>query len=251
MMELTTIFTSNIPLDCYILKGRLERDGLVCFIYDENIVWVHPFKAVAVGGVKLKVPTDQVALAEQIMRLIKQNKLIDENGEYELSTAFEMEMNRQNEILRIKTLIRKNPSLIEKPDEIQTVFLNHDDMLQLIDDEKKFVELTNAKMILSREQFWYELLDFNRSIFKYFRIRPVEYYIEKELVDRCNSEPASPSNIICPECNSEDVRYGYAIDYKLDILYLIFSFLLFAPFPPIRKKHHCFNCGFDFKENVN
>ena len=107
-MELKTVFTSNIPMDCYIIKGRLESEGLDCFIFDNNIVWVNPFKAVAVGGVKLKVPTDQIDLAEKIMSLVKQNKLIDDNGEYEMAQVFENEISRQNEILNIKTQIRKD-----------------------------------------------------------------------------------------------------------------------------------------------
>lgn len=60
-MEFKTIFTSNIPIDCHILKGRLQSDGLDPFIFDENIIWLDPFKAVAIGGVKLKVPANQVS----------------------------------------------------------------------------------------------------------------------------------------------------------------------------------------------
>ena len=68
-MELKTIYTSNTPVECYIIKGRLESEGLDCFIFDDNIIWVNPFRAVAVGGVKLKVPSVQVEFAEKIMSL--------------------------------------------------------------------------------------------------------------------------------------------------------------------------------------
>jgi len=78
--KLETIYTSNIPIDCHILRGRLESEGLDCFIFDDRIVWVHPFFAVAVGGVKLKVPINQIEFGEKIISLVKQGKLIDDKG---------------------------------------------------------------------------------------------------------------------------------------------------------------------------
>jgi len=75
-----TIFSSNILVDYYILKGRLETDGIDCFIFDENIVWVHPSRAVAIGGVKLKVPIHQSKAAKKIIEHLKSAELIDQNG---------------------------------------------------------------------------------------------------------------------------------------------------------------------------
>jgi hypothetical protein len=248
MIQLKTIFTSNIPIDCHILKGRLETDGFNCFVFDENFVCVNPFKAVAIGGVKLKVPSDQTEDAEKTINLIKQGKLIDENGEYEISSVLENDINRQIVILDIKYRIRKATSLLDKPDNIKSVWLNNDEIDELIDSEKKFQELSNIKFSFSWRKFCFELFDFDRSIFKYLRVRPVEFYIDKELVENYNSSDKSETNTICPRCKSENVRYGYAMDYKWDVLYLILSFLIFIPFPLIRKKHHCFNCGFDFKK---
>lgn len=245
-MELKTVFTSNIPMDCYIIKGRLESEGLDCFIFDDNIVWVNPFKAVAVGGVKLKVPSDQIDLAEKIMSLVKQNKLIDDDGEYEMAKVFENEISRQNEILNIKIQIRKDNYLIDNPDDIKTNWLNHEEIHKLIDSEKKFIELANTKFIFSWDQFWYELFDFDRSVFQYFRTRPVEYYLDKELVENYNSKSINKSNMICRNCSSDEVYYGYTLDIKWGILYLIFSVLISAPFPLIMRSHHCFNCGSDF-----
>lgn len=69
MTKLLTIFSSNIPVDCHILKGRLSTDGIDCFIFDEQIVWVDPFKAVAIGGVKLKVPSNQFDLVIETMKI--------------------------------------------------------------------------------------------------------------------------------------------------------------------------------------
>lgn len=67
MDELVTIFSSNSPAECYIIKGRLENEGIECFIFDENIVSVNPFYANAVGGVKVKIYWDQKEKAEEIL----------------------------------------------------------------------------------------------------------------------------------------------------------------------------------------
>ena len=214
MTELETIYSSNIPVDCHILKGRLESDGLDCFIFDENIVWVHPFKAVAIGGVKLKVPSDQIGFAKEIISLLKQDKLIDEDGEYEIANVYNNEIRRQNEILEIKSLIRKTPLLLDKQSDFKPKFLNQEEIHILINSERRFQELSNKKLNFTWKQFWYELFDFDRSVFKYLRIRPVDYYLDKEIVDNSNSHTNSESEIICPNCKSGNVNYGYAIDYK-------------------------------------
>ena len=75
MIKLETVFSSNIPIDCHILKGRLESEGINCFLFDENIVWVHPFKAVAIGGVKLKVTSDRYDFANKILTQVKKQHL--------------------------------------------------------------------------------------------------------------------------------------------------------------------------------
>ena len=91
------------------------------------------------------------------------------------------------------------------------------------------------------------MFDFDRSVFRYLNPRPVEYYFDKELVDNYNSDTIVKTSITCPNCKDENVNYGYAIDVKWNILYLIFSILIYAPFPLIRKNYHCFKCKFDFK----
>jgi len=146
MTEFKTIYSSNIPIDCYIIKGRLESEGLDCFIYDETLVSVHPFKAVAIGGVKLKVPSDQIEYAEKIMSLIAHDTLSDENGEYNIDTVFKNEIIRQDEILEIKFRIRKDYTLLDRPEEIKTEWLNQDEIKLLIDSEKINQNLSNTKL---------------------------------------------------------------------------------------------------------
>ena len=249
MMQFTTIYTSNIPVECYIVKGRLESEGIKCYVYDENIVSINPFRAIAVGGVKLKVHSDDAETAIKIIELSGNGRLIDENGEYNISEIFENEIKRQNEIIEIKHFIQTNPSTTRNPQDFKSIWLNNQELNQLIADEVRFYEISCRKFKFDCKQFIFDFFDFDRSVFTYFRNKPIDYYIDKEIVDNYFSQKKDKSNCAnCPKCNSDDVYFSYAIDYKIDIWYLLLSFLLFIPFPPLRKKFHCFNCGYNFRK---
>lgn len=248
MTKWLTIYSSNIPTDCYIVKGRLETEGISCFIYDENVIWVHPFKAVAIGGVKLKVPSDKFLMSQKIIDLTSHGKLYDDTGEYHIAEILNNEINRYNEILSIKSKIRNDPSLLDKTTFNDSKLIEQIDTQELLKNERDFLELSKKQCKFSWKQFFYELVDFDRSVFKYLRTKPVEYYIEKEIVENYINQKESKRITKCPNCGSDNTLFGYAIDYKWDIPYLILSFLL-VPLFPIRKKYHCFDCGYDFKSN--
>lgn len=235
-------------MDCHILKGRLETEGIPCSIYDENLIWVHPFKAVAIGGVKLKVPSDKCIQSQKIIDQTAQGKLFDDTGEYQVEEIINNEINRQNEILTIKSRIRNNPSFLDKATFSDCKLIEQIDIQELLKSERDFLEQSKKSFNFSWNQFFYELFDFDRSVFKYFRTKSVEYYIEKEIVDNYTNQKDSKRISTCPNCESDNTSFGIAIDYKWDIVYLILSFLI-APLFPIRKKYHCFNCGYDFKRN--
>ncbi len=248
MTKLVTLYSSLIPVDCYILKGRLESDGIPCFIHDEQLIWVHPFKAVAIGGVKLKVPVNESLRAKEIIKLVPQGKSIDDSGEYLLSDFFDYEIRKQNETLSIKNKIRNDYSLVNNPLAITSSLISEEEIKGIIEEEVKFHTYSNKKFQFSMKQFLYELFDFNRSIFKYFRTKPVDYYLEKELVDNYVKYSIPDNVTYCPRCNSDNTSFGYAIDFKWDVIYFTLSILFMTPFFPIRKKYHCFNCGYDFKK---
>lgn len=67
--KLITVATYTQPIQAHIAKGRLEAEGILCFLGDENIVSVHPFYSNAVGGVKLKVREEE---AEQAFAILDQ-----------------------------------------------------------------------------------------------------------------------------------------------------------------------------------
>jgi hypothetical protein len=246
MIDLVTIYRSNFPIECHILRGRLESDGINCFIFDENFIWINPFWSVGIGGVKLKVPSDQIEFANKIIKSIHQDKLIDGNGAYEISSIFENEIKRQNEILETKFRIRQDPSLLDNPDNLVVTWLDKHETNSLIESEKEFQKFKNIKRDFSWSQFLYELFDFDRNLFKYLRARPVEYYIDKQMVEDFFTKDNSKTNIICPKCNSNNVSYGCALDEKGDYLFLILSLILVQPFPLFRKNHHCFHCGYNY-----
>lgn len=50
-----TLATFEFPADVQILKGRLESEGVLVFLRDENTINSDPLISAALGGVKLQV----------------------------------------------------------------------------------------------------------------------------------------------------------------------------------------------------
>ncbi len=245
--RLETVFSSNVPVDCYILKGRLETEEVDCFIFDENIVWIHPFRAVAIGGTKLKVPFDQTERAIEIISHLASAELTDKEGVYDLKTALDHEINKLIEVYKIKTIIRNNPFILEKIPDLEFKLVSPVEIDLLWNSEKEYQLLANKKFHFTCKQFWHKLFDFDRSVFDSLRIRPTEFYIEQDLLRNFNAQSGTDERDFCPQCNSGNVRYGHAIDFKLNLLNLILSLLVTFPLPFFRKNYHCFDCGYNFK----
>jgi hypothetical protein len=62
-----TIRTFTYPQDAFIIKGRLEADGIECFLKDEMTVQVDNFYTNALGGVKLQVREGDRERAEELL----------------------------------------------------------------------------------------------------------------------------------------------------------------------------------------
>ena len=41
--QLITIYTFNYPHEAYIIKGRLESEGIICFLKDEMTIQIDNF----------------------------------------------------------------------------------------------------------------------------------------------------------------------------------------------------------------
>ena len=67
-MQLITVCTFSDITEAYIAKGRLEIEGVPCYIMDENISVLRPSLALALGGIKLQVEASQVEKALAILK---------------------------------------------------------------------------------------------------------------------------------------------------------------------------------------
>ncbi len=66
-MELITVATfDNMPA-AHIAKGRLETEGIPCWLADENLGQTDWLYNIAVGWIKLQVAADQVDQARAIL----------------------------------------------------------------------------------------------------------------------------------------------------------------------------------------
>lgn len=57
-------------VSAHIAKGRLEEDGIPCWLKDENTVTIDPILTNAVGGIKLMVGRADAEKAAGILRVI-------------------------------------------------------------------------------------------------------------------------------------------------------------------------------------
>lgn len=53
--KIVTLDSYYDPMLAEIIRGRLEAEGISCFIADGNVLSAQPFYNQAVGGVKIKV----------------------------------------------------------------------------------------------------------------------------------------------------------------------------------------------------
>jgi hypothetical protein len=66
-MKLVVIATFTNTLDAHVLKGRLESEGIECFLKDENMIGMNPFTSNALGGIKLQVWEDEAEWAKDVI----------------------------------------------------------------------------------------------------------------------------------------------------------------------------------------
>ncbi len=88
MDKLVTIATFTYPSEVVVIKGRLESEGIECFVKDEITAQVHNFISNAIGGVKLQVRQSDAIRATEIL---KEAGYLDEsdNGHSDFRTNVE------------------------------------------------------------------------------------------------------------------------------------------------------------------
>ncbi|MGP8214875.1 MAG: DUF2007 domain-containing protein [Bacteroidia bacterium] len=68
MHDWVTIATFTYPHQAAILQGKLESEGIECYVKDGNTVSANPFYSNAIGGVKIQVKENDVESANKIVK---------------------------------------------------------------------------------------------------------------------------------------------------------------------------------------
>ena len=50
-----TVLTATFASEVVVIRGRLESEGIICFVKDELTAQIQPFYSNAIGGVKLQI----------------------------------------------------------------------------------------------------------------------------------------------------------------------------------------------------
>lgn len=66
--KLVTIITFSYPQELYIIRARLESEGIKCFVVNELTLQTQPLYSNAVGGVKLQVYSKYAGRATKILK---------------------------------------------------------------------------------------------------------------------------------------------------------------------------------------
>ena len=72
------------PTELVVAKSKLESEGIVCKVLDENTVQVHNFLSQAIGGVRLQVEASNL---ERARAILEENGLIEKEKETGKSTV--------------------------------------------------------------------------------------------------------------------------------------------------------------------
>ena len=73
-MDFVILQSFNDYMDAHLLMGRLESEGIECWLQDEHTVTINPVWTNAVGGIKLMVKEEDLPRAMEIFRETKNNR---------------------------------------------------------------------------------------------------------------------------------------------------------------------------------
>ncbi len=72
MEQFVTIKTFTYPHEAYVIRGKLESEGIRTFLKDEMTVQVYNFYSNAIGGVKLQVLEEDAEKALNIVNSVEE-----------------------------------------------------------------------------------------------------------------------------------------------------------------------------------
>ncbi|AKQ44866.1 hypothetical protein TH63_03285 [Rufibacter radiotolerans] len=64
---LVTIATYSGSIDAHMAKNKLESEGVMAFLFDENMVSLNPLYNISIGGIKLKTLASDAEKALEIL----------------------------------------------------------------------------------------------------------------------------------------------------------------------------------------
>lgn len=74
MNKMITVATFHLPQDAYIIRGRIESEGIFCYLKDELTVQSDNLISNAIGGVKLQVHESDV---NRVLPILEEAGLIE------------------------------------------------------------------------------------------------------------------------------------------------------------------------------
>jgi len=80
-MKLITLKRFDNSVQANILKTKLEHEGIVCHLHDENLVTLNPFFNETVGGIKLKISDADQEQAQMILDHIEREPIKEDHKE--------------------------------------------------------------------------------------------------------------------------------------------------------------------------
>lgn len=76
-MRLITIAVFTTAFIAHVVEGRLQADGIECYVQDEHTLQVNPLLSNALGGIKLQVKEEDVPVAVTILQQSGYRTLFD------------------------------------------------------------------------------------------------------------------------------------------------------------------------------
>ncbi|WP_298497432.1 DUF2007 domain-containing protein [uncultured Algibacter sp.] len=100
----TTIAKYQYSSEAQIIKGRLEADGIQVFLSDNLTIDTDPLVSNAIGGVKLKVLTEDALKARHILDGIAKYSIDDEGKPVACPNCHKQEIELFSTITNLKSL---------------------------------------------------------------------------------------------------------------------------------------------------
>lgn len=73
-MELVTLQTFYTSFEAHLLKTKLENEGIMCFVFDDTMTGLYPIFSSPIGGVKLKISSEDIEKAEELLTAWRDEK---------------------------------------------------------------------------------------------------------------------------------------------------------------------------------